>query len=205
MSLESRKLEIKILLADYMNFLPSGPQEAFVSVDDSSYEESWPITEECEKRMDRNSLVGDTYYKLDRALVWLDDNHPELYNTILTLYLQPESGHSDVDNLMQKAKNNKNVWDVLIKHEMALNKLAKYMENEELYVRRPEKAAGRSNVVNMEENHRELFEVFLRYRDDDGLNFSQAVKNAAFKCNYTTDHARRIIKSRLKEYQVNDD
>lgn len=200
MSLDSRKLEIKILLQDYMNFLPPGPQEAFVPVGDSGgFEDSFPITTELEKRMDRTSLVGDTYDKLDKALVWLDKNYPELYNILLEYYLHPESGHSDVDSLLVKNTSRDYIWNKMLKHEMALTRLAKYMEDEDLYVRRPEKAAGRVGRTKMEENHEELYEVFLRYKDNDNLKFSQAVKNAAFKCDYTTDHARRIIKNRLQE------
>jgi hypothetical protein len=199
----TKKQEIIILLRDYMNILPPGPQEAFVPLaGGSSNESGWLITPELELRMDRGSLVGETYDILDTALRELDRQSPEWYGAIVQLYLQDGSGHRDVDDLRIKVGDKDNshpVVSLIHKHDAAIAWLAKELADEDLYVRWPQKAPGPQPGQNMDERHTALFAVFLRYIED-GIPYRQSVRNAAFKCEYSPRHAERIIKPRWKEY-----
>lgn len=195
--------EITILLRDYMNFLPPGPQEAFVPVGSggSSEESGWLITPELERRMDRKSLVGETYGWLDDSLVELDKAAPEWYAAILQLYIQDGSGHRDVDDLRIKynLRQNPVLGSILDRHDLAIAWLAEHMKDKELYVRWPQKAPGPQPGQDMDERHTALFAVFLRYIED-GLPYRQSVRNAALKCEYSARHAERVIKPRWSEY-----
>lgn len=199
----SKKQEIIILLRDYMNFLPPGPQEAFVPVGSggSSEESGWLITPELERRMDRNTDVGETYGWLDDALKVLDRVQPEWYAAILQLYIQDGCGHRDVDDLRIKydIRRNKVLASLLDRHDLAVAWLAEELKDKELYVRWPQKAPGPQPGQNMDERHSALFAVFLRYKED-GLPYRQSVRNAALKCEYSARHAERVIKPRWKEY-----
>lgn len=203
----SREREIKILLADYMNFLPPGPQEAFVPTGAATggmIESDWPITPELEKRMDRTTLVGETYGYLDDALRALNETEPDLYNAIYHMYLQEESGHRDEDKIILNSATSEGAKWFLFKLDKALEWLAEYLQDKELYVRWPQKAAGPKPGQNMKERHDELFAIFGRYYD--GSNYKDARDAAVFKTvdhegnpYYTNRHADRIIKPRLHE------
>lgn len=199
----NKKQEIIVLLRDYMNILPPGPQEAYVPLaGGSSNESGWLITPELELRMNRGSLVGATYDSLDNALRKLDREQPQWYGAIVQLYLQDGSGHRDVDDIRIKIgdKDNTHPLVTLISsHDDAIDWLAEELANEDLYVRWPQKAPGPQPGQNMDERHTALFAVFLRYIED-GIPYRQSVRNAAFKCEYSPRHAERIIKPRWKEY-----
>lgn len=203
MAAAGKRQEIIILLRDYMNILPPGPQEAFVPLaGGSSNESGWLITPELELRMNRGSLVGETYDILERSLRKLDSEHPVWYGAIVQLYLQDGSGHRDVDDLRIKVGDKGNshpVVRLLASHDDAINWLAEDLSDEDLYVRWPQKAPGPQPGQNMDERHTALFAVFLRYVED-GIPYRQSVRNAAFKCEYSPRHAERIIKPRWKEY-----
>jgi hypothetical protein len=198
-----KKQEIIILLRDFMNILPPGPQEAFVPLGGGSSNESgWLITPELELRMNKNTLVGETYDVLQGALRKLDKEEPEWYGAIVQLYLQDGSGHRDVDDIRIKAGSKGEAHplaNLLYCHDNAISWLAEELENEDLYVRWPQKAPGPQPGQNMDERHTALFAVFLRYIED-GIPYRQSVRNAAFKCEYSPRHAERIIKPRWKEY-----
>lgn len=200
----TKRQEIIILLRDYMNILPPGPQEAFVPLGGggSSADSGWLITPELERRMDKNSLVGETYDLLDSALRKLDKEHPEWYGAIVQLYLQDGSGHRDVDDLRIKMGTKADTHPITVlvgHHDDAIDWLAETLDDEDLYVRWPQKAPGPQPGQNMDERHTALFAVFLRYIED-GIPYRQSVRNAALKCEYSTRHAERIIKPRWKEY-----
>lgn len=201
--MKSTKQAVVVLLRDYMNILPPGPQEAFVPLagSGSSEESGWLITPELERRMDGNTLVGETYEFLDDALRRLDREHPRLYSALVQLYLHDGSGHRDVDDLRIKAngRTDNSIGQLVIRHDAAIDILAEYLADTDLYVRWPQKAPGPRPGQNMNERHNALFAVFLRYIED-GVSYRQSVRNAALKCEYSVRHAERIIKPRWKEY-----
>lgn len=186
-----KKKEIVILLRDYLNFLPSGNQEAYVSTDGTMGESDMPLTKEMFARMNRNTLVGDTYYLLDWALRLLREDHPSLYHNLYYTYLVDGVGHSDIEFMRKKSTYLLSV----ARHDIAIEYLAEYLSDSNLYVRRPEKmtTAVHKNE-DMKSKHEELVALYVRYRED-GIKHYQALKNAAFKCEYNVDHARTIIKN----------
>lgn len=207
--MSTKKQDVKILLKDYMNFLPPGPQSAFVPVGAATgglVTSDWPITPEAEKRMDKTSLVGETYDLLEKALVRLDDEYPLEYNAVLRVYLREEAGHRDEDFLRSKiAVASNNLVELLFDAECGVDHLVEYLKDEDLYVRYAQKAAGPRPGQNMEDKHGELFAIFMRYYDD--LPYRQALTNATFKMQdetgkpyYSRRHADRIIKKKLKEH-----
>jgi hypothetical protein len=186
-----------------MNFLPPGPQEAYVPVGTAfgSTESSWPLTPESLKRMNKNGLVGETYDKLDKALIRLSDEEPELYEVMLKIYLREESGHRDLDHLI---KHNK--WSLVHKHDAAVGKLVEYLDEAELFVRWPQKAAGPKPGQDMQERHDELYRIFESYYNEQGMPYRQALTNAVFSMQdhegnsyYSRRHADRIVKSRMND------
>jgi hypothetical protein len=185
-----------------MNFLPPGPQEAYVPVGMGiSNEADWPLTPESLKRLDKNTLVGDTYHKLDKALILLDHKYPRLYHAIMDIYLREESGHRDLDHIKKVAKAGiLRAIDLVERHDQAIDKLIELLRGVDLYVRYPHKATGPKPGQNMEEKHDELVAIFLRSYDDDELPYRQALNYAVFKMDnyYSKRHADRIIKGRLK-------
>jgi hypothetical protein len=203
-----REQEIIVLLRDYMNILPSGPQEAYVPLGSGGgLEDSWPLTAESIIRMDSTNYIGETYVKLDQALKQLESEYPKQYEAILRIYLHEGAGHRDVDFLRQKAlaTGNRVTVKLLEDHDAAIATLADYLSEEELWVRWPQKAPGPRPAQNMAEQHDQLYAIFMRYIDD-GVPYRQSIKNAAFKMTdfegkayYSQRHAERIIKPRWVE------
>jgi broad specificity phosphatase PhoE len=187
----AREVEVTQLLQDWLNFLPPADTGNF-------------LTEEMMWRWDKGSLVGESYDLLERALKRLEREDPEAHSAISRAYLDDEMGHSEVDfwrrnALLQPEERSSGATDwrlLVIAHNRGIRLLGSYLHNFELYVRWPSKAAvDRRRGLKMEERHDELVEVYKRYKDE-GLKHSQALKNAAFKCEYTVQHARVIIKER---------
>lgn len=195
--------EIVILLRDYMNILPPGPQEAYVPLGGGgSNDTGWLITPELELRMNKKSLVGGTYSRLDASLRRLDKEHPVGYGAIVQLYLQDGSGHRDVDDLRIKMGSkpaDHPIAKLVEAHDEAIKWLAEDLAEEDLFVRWPQKAPGPQPGQDMGERHKTLFLVFLQ-NIEQGVPYRQSVRNAAFKCEYSTRHAERVIKPRWKEY-----
>lgn len=196
MDREVKKKEITILLQDYLNFLPSGSQEAYVPAGDSGEEGSgMPLTTEMFARMNPNSLVGSTYKLLDKALAILKYREPHLYHSIYYIYLVDGTGHSDIEFM----RHRKTYLMDIAKHDLAIDYLAEYLIDSDLFVRRPEKSVPiKSRREDMEDKHAELVSVYVRYREE-GLKHFQAIKNAALKCDYHVEHARKIIKNKEPE------
>lgn len=200
----SKKQEIILLLRDFMNFLPSGAQEAFVPIGSGGHTDSWPLSAESERRMDLNSETGENYFHLERALTRLNEEHPLLYEALLRLYLHDTAGHRDVDHIRNKAlvSGSQTLTDIIERHDDAIEELADYLEDVDLYVKHPAKASGPKPGQKMEERHNELFNIFLNYIDE-GIPYRQSIKNARFKMTdhegkpyYSLRHAERIIKLR---------
>ncbi len=205
MTNSNKKNEVRILLRDYMNFLPSGPQDPFVPVGSmgSLTESSWPLTAEALKRMDKKSMVGETYDILDKTLVRLDNEHPLLYEAILVTYLRDEAGHRDDDWIASLSSKSHEALGLHNRIEQALDILADWLYNIDLYVRWPQKAAGPKPGQNMEDKHNELYALFLRFRKD-GQPYRTALTNSVFKMQdekgnpyYSRRHADRIIKNKM--------
>jgi hypothetical protein len=200
-----REQEIIVLLRDYMNILPSGPQEAYVPLGSGGWlEDSWPLTAESIIRMDDTNYIGETYVKLDDALKQLEREHPKQYEALLRTYLHEGAGHRDVDFLRQRALANGNpvIVKLLEQHDAAITTLAEYLADDDLWVRWPQKAPGPRPAQNMDERHDQLYAIFLRYIEE-GIPYRQSIKNAAFKMTdldgepyYSQRHAERIIKPR---------
>lgn len=189
--------DIQILLADYMNILPPGPQTAYVPAGDAfGAEESWPITPELERRMDDVSLIGETYQELDDALVELNRQEPVLYNAILQIFLHPEAGHSDLEFIRRQNPES----TLLACADEGLEWLGEYMNDERIFVRRAAVADSTKREQEMEHKHEELAAVYMRYIES-GIKHSEAIKNLAVKYekDYTKQHIRRIIKERVGE------
>jgi hypothetical protein len=201
--MDGKNNEVILLLRDYMNFLPSGPQEAFVPLGSGFGTESgFPLTAESLRRLNKNSLTGETYDKLDKALLKLDAEEPNLYEAIMVIYLREEAGHRDVDHIRSVARaGSSDAQKLLDKHDKAIEKLESYLANDDLYVRFPHKATGPKPGQNMDEMHEQLYSIFLRYFEEDGLPYRQALANAVFKMDdyYSPRHADRIVKRRLKD------
>jgi hypothetical protein len=186
----ARELEVTQLLMDYLNYLPPADSGNF-------------LTKELEKRMDKGSYVGETYALLDEALARLSHDDPAAYVAIHRAYLDDEMGHSEVsfwrrNALLQGETRSSGAtdWRLLVDaHDRGIEILAYYLEREALWVRWPQKARVRTPGMSMEERHVELVEVYARYKAE-GQKHSLALKNAAFKCEYTVQHARVIIKAR---------
>ncbi len=198
--MDKKKQEIILLLRDYMNFLPSGPQEAFVPVGSFGVESAWNLTSESIRRMDKNSMTGETYDNLDKALVRLNRDEPKLYEALLVIYLREESGHRDLDHIQSVATaGNERAKELIKRHDLAIDKLAQYMYNDDLYVRFPHKATGPKPGQDMAEMHEQLFSIFCRYHFEDELPYRAALANAVLKMNnyYSKRHADRIIRARL--------
>jgi hypothetical protein len=203
-----REQEIIVLLRDYMNILPSGPQEAFVPLGSGGgLEDSWPLTAESIIRMDSTNYIGETYVKLDAALARLEREYPMQYEALLKTYLHEGAGHRDVDFLRQRALVNGNpkIIQLLELHDDAITTLADYLSEDDLWVRWPQKAPGPRPAQNMDERHDQLYAIFLRYIEE-GIPYRQSIKNAAFKMTdldgepyYSQRHAERIIKPRWVE------
>lgn len=207
MASENRLQEVKILLRDYMNFLPSGPQEAFVPVGTamSRPEESWPLTPEAEKRMDEGTETGETYGRLNAALKLLNEWSPLHFNVISSMYLREEAGHRDEDFIRAKVGRSDSAYNLIKAHDEAIAWLAEHLDDASLYVRWPQKATGPRPGQDMSERHDELFAIFSRYFFEQKLPYRQALTNAVFdmqdhegKPYYTRRHADRIVKARLK-------
>lgn len=192
-----------ILLRDYMNILPAGPQEAYVPTGDvGGMEESWPITATLERRMNRKSEEGETYAKLDRVLSKLDRVAPREYNAILAIYLHPEAGHSDLEFIRRQGalSGDSELCDLVALADKGIEWLATELADETLYVKFPTNAPGPMPGTAMEEKHDELVATFKRYMDQ-GIKFSQALKHAAMNQGYHKEHARKVIKARLDDEQ----
>lgn len=195
------KQEVTLLLRDYMSILPPGPQTAYVPAGATYGDEGgWPITAELERRMDKGTLTGDTYALLDDALVELNKDEPELYNAILAVYLHPEAGHSDLDFIKRQAMHHKGIAGQVLAERVdkGIEWLANYLQNHDLYVRWPQTAPVQGASIDMSERHSELFAVYKRNRSS-GQKHSQAVTNAALKCDYSRRRAQDIIKTRQDE------
>lgn len=207
-----REQEIMLLLRDYMNILPPGPQEAFVPIGSGvGTNNGWPLSDESIERLDEGTEVGYTYKLLDKALICLEDEYPNLYSAILQSYLHEGAGHRDVDHWRNKilTTGSPALTDLVERHDKAIILLAEYLQNDRLYVRWPQKAPGPKPSQNMEERHDELFAIFLR-NIDSGTPYRQSIKNATFKMvdndgepYYSARHAERIIKPRWVEHNEN--
>lgn len=202
--MKTKEQDIILLLRDWANFLPSGPQEAYVPVGSGFGSESdWPLTAESLRRLDKSSMTGDTYARLDDALLRLDRQYPEQYEAILRLYLREESGHRDVDHLRLVASRGSEQAKALVKaHDMAITQLATWLAEDDLYVRYPHKATGPKPGQDIKEMHDQLVEVFLRFWENGEGNqkYRQALNNAVLKMDghYSARHADRIVKARLE-------
>lgn len=193
-----KERDVTLLLRDYRNDLPSGPQESFVEVAAISGDGSNadPLTSEGMKRMNKKSLVGETYYKLDIALNLLNKFHTHLYDTIRFFYLEPDAGHGDVEWYRGKAKDNNLAAAYIIKrHDEGIKVLANYLRNSDLYVRYPYKGATRTRYESLEVQNHELYVIYLRYLND-GFSHDDAVEEAAKKMDYENIHAERVISER---------
>lgn len=204
----TKERQVRLLLADYMNYLPSGPQEAYIPVGSGGSVDAWPITAELERRMDKTSLVGETYHNLDQALVLLDIMEPDLYNAILAIYLREDSGHRDLDHLTKMAGTSESIHDLVERENRAVKKLVSFLDNVDLYVRSPHKSSGPRPGQNMQEKHDELFAIYQR-NVEDGLAHGKAISNAVFKMvdehgspYYSKRHAIRVINSRLESVEA---
>lgn len=200
------KQEVTLLLRDYMNILPPGPQTAYVPAGTTYGDEGgWPITPELERRMDKGTLTGDTYALLDDALVELNKDEPELYNALLKVYLHPEAGHSDLDFIKrQAAAHDSNSGHVLAEQvDNGIEWVANYLANSDLYVRWPQTAPLQGASTDMSERHSELYAVYKRNRAS-GQKHSQAVTNAALKLDYSRRRAQDIIKGRQDDEKDNE-
>lgn len=207
MASDNRKHEMKLLLRDYMNFLPSGPQEAFVPVGTAMArpEESWPLTPESIKRMDSKTLVGETYGLLNAALRELNEERPDLFNAIAGMYLREEAGHRDEDFVRSRAGSSNYALQFIMNHDEAIDILADKLDKKELYVRWPQKATGPRPGQDMGERHEELFAIFSRNYFEQKLPYRQALTNAVMLMTdndnnpyYTRRHADRIVKGKLE-------
>lgn len=209
MELNEKEYGIVMLLRDYMNFLPSGQQEAFVpAVSAFGNSGNWPVTVELEKRMDTSSMVGETYAHLDSALNRLAREEPILYNALLVIYLREEAGHRDLDKIKAvAAEGNLDAARLVSDHNQAITKLARMLDEQDLYIRMPHKATGPRPGQDMVEMHNELFAVFWRdYEHGEGnLPYRKALANSVLRMDnyYTRRHADRIIKKKLQE--INED
>lgn len=208
MTEKNKKAEVILLLRDYMNFLPSGQQEAYVPVGQAfSATDSWPLTAESERRMEKGSMTGETYDKLDKALRLLSIQYPTAYHALLEIYLREDSGHRDLDHIKKAARGGSlEALKLEQQHDIGIEKLAAYLADTDLYVRWPHKATGPKPGQDIETMHEELFATFLRYYDKDfheeasgELPYRQALNAAVMKMNnyYSPRHADRIIKGRL--------
>lgn len=214
MASDNRKQEIKILLRDWANFLPSGPQEAFVPVGTAMTrpEESWPLTPEGERRMNPKTYVGETYQKLNSALNRLKEHDQRQFNVVAGMYLVEEAGHRDEDFIRANTGTSNEALRIIMLHDAAIDWLADHLDEADLYVRWPQKATGPRPGQDMGERHEELFSIFSRSFFEQKLPYRQALTNAVFKMvdndgkpYYTRRHADRIVKGRLKELEANDE
>lgn len=203
MARDIKKLEVRILLQDYLNYLPPGQQEAYVPAGTmGNTEDTWPLTSEALKRMDKNSYVGQTYEALDQALDRLMKEYPGLYNAIQRIYLDDFTGHSELDFQIKNAPSSTFAFDLVLRHNQAIDKLAEWLDDVDLFVVFPQMARGASGSDTMEERHNELYATYKRYIDQ-GFKHSDAVKNARLKLSdsqgatYSKSQAYRIIKARL--------
>jgi hypothetical protein len=190
---EIKRKDITILLADYMNILPPGPQTAYVPAGDNfGAEESWPMTPELEARMEPNSIIGETYATLEYALSELDKEHPEWYNGVLSVFLHPEAGHSDIEFL--RRQNPKNT--TLLCADEGVNWLADFINDEDIFVRRASVSDTSRSEQHMEHKYDEVAAAFVRYRES-GVKPSDALKNLFLK--YEKDFGETRIRAIVKE------
>jgi hypothetical protein len=195
---EIKRKDITILLADYMNILPPGPQTAYVPAGDNfGAEESWPMTPELEARMDTNSIIGETYATLEYALAELDKEHPEWYNGVLSVFLHPEAGHSDIEFL--RRQNPKNI--TLLCADEGVNWLADFINDEDIFVRRASVSDTSRSEQHMEHKYDEVAAAFIRYRES-GVKASDALKNLFLK--YSKDFGETRIRTIVKERVPSD-
>jgi len=193
MASEIKRKDIATLLADYMNILPPGPQTAYVPAGDNfGAEESWPMTPELEARMDSNSVIGETYATLEYALSELDREHPEWYNGILSVFMHPEAGHSDLEFL--RRQNPKNT--ILLCADEGITWLADFINDEDIFVRRASVADTTHTEALMEDKYNEVAAAFVRYRES-GIAPADAHRNLFLK--YEKDFGEKRIRTIVKE------
>ncbi len=190
------------LLQDYTNYLPGGSGEAYVPVGSGGGDYGgWPLSPTQLKRMDKGTMIGQTYQALDEALDELRDQHPILWETMYRAYLQDDVGHSQVEYWRSVGGSSETQYsefmDKLVdRHDEAIEWLAWRLDDVDLWVKYPSKAPGPMPGTPMQERHDELVVVYLRYRGQ-GLEPPVALEMAAEACDYSERRAWDIIKNRV--------
>lgn len=201
---KSKEDEIIVLLQDYNNYLPSGAGEAYVPTPDkgASFSSNWPLNAEAEKRMDKDTLVGETYEKLDVALSELAREFPKLYRAIDAVYLEDGVGHNQLGYYRQLARNGglyKESAEKLVDlHDRAIQVLAAKLDNESLYVRWPMLHVEFDSRKKAESANDEIFAIYKRYVER-GSSHDHAIANiqALLDDDVSKEYIERVIDARL--------
>ncbi len=203
--LVGKRVEIIQLLRDYNNFLPGGSGEAYVPLGAGGGDYGgWPLSPEALKRMDSDSLIGETYMLLNKALDRLRKIRPLWWETIYRAYLQDDTGHSQVDRWREIAYSDgvsmysAHCRQLVERHDEAIEFLYQQLKDEDLWVKFANKSPGPKPGTKMEDRHLELVVVYQRYRSE-GMSVSNSIKNAALKCDYSERSAWRIIRERIPQ------
>lgn len=189
--MKSKEREVIVLLQDYRNDLPAGPQDAYVEASDSGFEGNTPLTTETFLRMNTGSLVGQTYWYLNKALRMLEIEDSRKYRALYSFYFDPDAGHNDVNRCRTLHPN----AEVLREHDAAIKRLGVFLGNVELYVRHPYKSTNKVRYESVEIQHKELYIIYLRYVRDE-FSHDIAVEEASKKMDYDLDHAGRVIEEK---------
>lgn len=196
-----REAEIVQLLQDWADeFPPAGPGlgEMIMGASDISYGEDWPLNAEALRRMNKRGMIGESYAYLDNALSDLEDSYPKLFRAINAAYLDPDVSHSEVAHWRTKARQGSTRLGRMVDlHDRAIRWLAYRLKDADLWVRWPDKTSL-AFVRDMVERHEELVRVYQSFLEE-GRTQAISIKHAAIKCDYSLQHARRVIKERTGE------
>jgi hypothetical protein len=166
--------------------------------------EHWPLNSVAEARMDPTTPTGETHRIFNGALAWLRRQDLYLYWVLSKLYLEdPEKGHGEVDFWRSRARWRGGQWAEMIEaHDRAVEMLAHHLIDEDLFVRLP---ADRSEwgYTSVEERNSELERIYVSYVRE-GWEPDESIMRAANVCDYSPQHAWRIVRARLGDKEGRD-
>lgn len=139
----------------------------------------------------QRELLADSYRKLGYALTLLKGSSEMglmAYLVLLAPYLSDPADPSIVAE-WRKRGDKRLQW-----HDLAVEKLATYLEEHDLFVIWPKRMTSREEKQ-VERMNDEFYAVFQRLKED-GMGTTAAVKTAAEMCGYTERTGWRIVEAR---------
>lgn len=199
MGIEAKKREFLQLLKDYRSFHSAfGGALALdeTHVRDASYGLAGLIEAGSEFAPRQRTALAESYQKLELALKVLKGEDFPAWLALLTPYLGDPGDPSVVARWREDAKKQPPAGFTgrlfSERHDRAIEKLAGYLAEHELYVVWPKRMTSREEKQ-FERRNDEFFALYERYRFEDRMSRNKAIETAAEHCGYGRSRGYEIV------------